>query len=98
MVLQWIPSQCGIKGNVQADRTVKFGVEDKQDENNITPIERKIFIKVLHKPPQPADSYHCLSTSDQVITFHLRAGHNRLKVHLNQQLHLMSPSMCSLEM
>ena len=94
-VLQWIPSHCGIQGNEEADRMAKLGAEGMQEENPVSMAEMKNIIKSLYQPPQTGDSYHQLSGADQVVIFRLRTGHNRLRWHLRQKLHLIPSPTCT---
>ena len=93
-VLQWIPSHCGIDGNEEADRMAKMGAKKQQVENQGSFQEMKTMIKSLFKQPQPYDSYHQLSRPDQVVTFRLRTGHNRLNHHLHRKMRRVPSPMC----
>ena len=94
LVLQWIPSHCGIHGNEEADRMAKLGAEDKQIENSVSLAEMKTIIKSLHRTPQPQDSYHQLTRQQQVVIFRLRTGHNRLNHHLHRRFRLVPSPLC----
>ena len=94
VVLQWIPSHCGITGNEEADRLAKLGSGMEQIDNHVSFSEMKTCIKSLHRPRQLHDSYHQLTRGEQVVIFRLRTGHNRLRHHLHRKLHLLTSPMC----
>ena len=82
LVLQWIPSHCGIRGNEEADRMAKLGADKEQISNNISLSEMNTIIKSVFRTPQSTDSYHQLNRQEQVIISRLRTGHNRLNYHM----------------
>nr|KAG5700272.1 hypothetical protein BaRGS_022899 [Batillaria attramentaria]KAG5710737.1 hypothetical protein BaRGS_035139 [Batillaria attramentaria] len=94
LVLQWIPSHCGIRGNDEADRMAKLGSDKEQTENSVNLTEMNTIIKTLFRTPQPRDSYHQLTRQEQVIIFRLRTGHNRLNCHMNKRLKLVPSPRC----
>lgn len=94
LVLQWIPSHCGIRGNDEADRMAKLGSDKEQTENSVSLTEMNTIIKTLFRTPQPRDSYHQLTRQEQVIIFRLRTGHNRLNCHMNKRLKLVPSPRC----
>ena len=94
IVIQWIPSHCGIYGNEQADKMAKLGTTDNQQENKVSLNEIKTIIKSLHRPPPTTDSYHQLSRQEQVVIFRLRTGHNRLNSHMHRRFHIASSPLC----
>jgi len=73
--LQWIPAHCDIEGNEQADKMIKIGAEDGQEDNTVSPTE----MKTLFKQPERQDSYYQLSI------FSFGTGHCRLIQHLHQK-------------
>ena len=94
LVLQWIPSHCGIRGNEEADRMAKLGAEKEQTDNSISLQEMNTIIKSLFKTPQPRDSYHQLTRQEQVIILRLRTGHNRLNNHMNKRFRIAPSPRC----
>ena len=94
LVLQWIPSHCGIRGNEEADRMAKLGADKEQTTNNISLPEMNTIIKTLFRTPQSTDSYHQLTRQEQVIIFRLRTGHNRLNCHMNKRFRLAPSPRC----
>ena len=54
----------------------------------------KSITKSLYSMPQPKDSYHLLTRSQQVIIFRLRSGHNRFNKHLNKKMRAVPSPMC----
>jgi hypothetical protein len=47
MVLQWIPSHCGIPGSEKADKLAKQGAEKAQTNNNVSLPEINTMIKSI---------------------------------------------------
>ena len=84
IVLQWIPSHCGVDSNERADRLAKEGAAAEQSpDSTITYHEKRTIIKAIKRAdPLPKDDYHALDRNQQVIIFRLRTGHNRLRSHL----------------
>ena len=75
IVLQWIPSHCGISGNEKADEFAKRGANMQQENLPIT-IKRKTIIKNMFRVKTIHDNYHKLDRAGQVILIRLRTGHN----------------------
>ncbi|XP_021348275.1 uncharacterized protein LOC110447129 [Mizuhopecten yessoensis] len=94
MMLQWIPSHCGVWGNEQADKLAKRGAEQQQEENPVCYTEMKTTIKSLFTTPQQQDSYHELTRSDQTTIFRLRTGHNRHNQHLYKVMKVVPSPRC----
>ncbi|KAK7105354.1 hypothetical protein V1264_016747 [Littorina saxatilis] len=94
IVLQWIPSHCGIEGNEQADRKAKLGAKNEQEEKAVSSTEMKTIIKSLLKKHPMHDSYEQPSRPDQVTIFRLRTGHNRLHQDLHKNLRAVPAPMC----
>ena len=96
IVLQWIPSHCGIGGNEKADTLAKEGAGKEQANTPVTYSEVKTIIKNVRKPPtQPRDDYHLLNRQEQAIIFRLRTGHNRLKHHMFSKFKIGNSSACT---
>lgn len=95
IVLQWVPSHCGILGNEKADQMAKIGAKEKQPNDPVSLTESKTIIKSLFKTPATRDSYHSLPRKEQVIIFRLRTGHNRLNHHLHRKMRLVPSPLCS---
>ena len=94
LILQWIPSHCGIHGNETSDTLAKEGTTYAQNDISTTYSEVKTIIKAkqqnLFKQNHPHsnrnDPYHLLTRHEQVSIFRLRTGHNRLRNHLFHKL------------
>ena len=94
VILQWIPSHCGIHGNETADTLAKEGTTYAQNDISTTYSEVKTIIKAkqqnLFKQNHPHSNrnnpYHLLTRHEQVSIFRLRTGHNRLRNHLFHKL------------
>ena len=82
VVLQWIPSHCGILGNEEADKLAKHGAYKEQKDNGVSLPEMKTIFKSLFRPRSARDNYHQLTRPQQVIIFRLRTGHNRRNHHV----------------
>ena len=89
VILQWIPSHCGISGNEEADRQAKLGAEKEQNNNIASYKETQTIIKALPRPIKLRDGYHGLKRSEQVCIFRLRTGHNRLNKHMHNRFKLV---------
>jgi hypothetical protein len=72
MVLQWIPTHCGIQGNEEADKLAKQRAEKPQTNNSVNLPEMNTMIKSIYRTPCSTDNYHQLSRQEQVIVFRLR--------------------------
>jgi ribonuclease HI len=68
MVLQWIPSHCGIQSNEKADKMAKHGAE-KSTNKRVSLQEMNTMIKSMYRTPCSSDNYHQLSRKEQVIIF-----------------------------
>ena len=95
VILQWIPSHCGISGNEEADRQAKLGAEKEQNNNIASYKETQTIIKALHRPIKLRDGYHGLKRSEQVCIFRLRTGHNCLNKHMHNRFKLVDSPKCS---
>ena len=58
-------------------------------------MERKTLIKSFYRCTEQRDDYHMLPRKEQVTIFRLRTGHNRLKNHMFNKLHLVPSPICS---
>jgi hypothetical protein len=64
MVLQWIPSYCGIQDNEEADKLAKRGAEQPQTNNSVSLPEINTMIKSIYRTPCSSDNYHQLSRQE----------------------------------
>jgi ribonuclease HI len=94
IVLQWIPSHCGVEGNERADRLAKAGASETQLDNKVTISEKKAIAKTLFRTPTVKDSYHQLTRQQQVVIFRLRTGHCRLNQHMYKKFRLTESPKC----
>ncbi|XP_041375231.1 uncharacterized protein LOC121388082 [Gigantopelta aegis] len=95
VVLQWIPAQCGIPGNENAERLAKLCATKEQEDKWVTYEELKSHIKYLYRPPKQTNDYYLLSRQEQVTIFRLRTEHNRLNQHMHKRFWLLPSSMCT---
>jgi len=102
VVLQWIPSHCGISGNEEADRLAKAGTLEQQPDDLTSSKEQTTIIKSTFKKKweerhpdfRRNDAYHLLPRREQVIIFRLRTGHNRLRHHLFTKMRIGPTDLC----
>ncbi|XP_041350975.1 uncharacterized protein LOC121369959 [Gigantopelta aegis] len=89
LVLQWIPSHCGVMGNEKADRLSKLGSKQEQTAHQMSYGEVKTLLKNHFKNmwrqrlqigPEGNGIYQ-LNRSQQVTIFRLRTGHCQLLSH-----------------
>ena len=96
IILQWIPSHCGIAGNERADQLAKEGSNMQQPDVPISYHQKKSMIKAQRKPNLPSrDDYHLLNRQEQVIIFRLRTGHNRLNSHMYTKFKIGTTAKCT---
>lgn len=94
VVLQWVPSHCGLPGNEMADQLAKQGTIEEQPDDGVTFPEKRTLIKALFKTPREQDAYHALERWQQVIIFRLRTGHCRLNSHMYYTMRLAPSPKC----
>ena len=90
LILQWIPSHCGVHGNEEADRLSKEGSQKDQAIQPVSYSEAKTIIKTCHRNAwkerigvtAQTDNIDLLNRKQQVMLFRLRTGHCRLLGHL----------------
>ena len=105
VVVQWIPSHCGLYGNDKADFLAKTGSSMNQMEVETSYGEEKTHIKrrmkkewaTLHPNHNTKDPYYQLTRREQVTIFRLRTGHNRLKRHLHHKFRIGETDQCPCE-
>ncbi|CAG5134764.1 unnamed protein product [Candidula unifasciata] len=96
VVMQWIPSHCGVPGNEKADQLAGEGAKKEQPDVPVTYHQKKRIIKSIRKPPAPAqDDYFIMDRPEQVIIFRLRTGHNRLRNHMYTKFKIGVSAMCT---
>ena len=92
MILQWIPSYCGVGGNEEAERLSKMGSKLEQSAQPMSYREAKTILRNnfrtewrqhLHIGTEE-DSIHQLDRAAQVTIFRLRTGHCQLLSHLHR--------------
>ena len=76
------------------DKMAKLGAKGEQKNNPVSLKEMKTITKSLHSTPQPKDSYHLQTRSQQVVIFRLRSDHNRLNKHLYKKMRAVPSPMC----
>ena len=90
LILQWIPSHCGVPGNEEADRLSKKGSKLQQVCQPASYLEVKTIIKNCFNTSwkkrmnveKEKDYLETLDRTQQVIIFRVRTGHCRLLSHL----------------
>ena len=102
VVIQWIPSHCGLYGNDKADSLAKEASRSEQTNEPTSYNEEKTLIKSKkqdewtkqHPNNNKKDPYYQLTRHEQVIIFRLRTGHNRLRRHLYNKLKIGETDKC----
>lgn len=92
IILQWIPSHCGILGNEVADKLAKDATKMEQPRHKLSYKENKTLIKnhcknkwkKRTKSNYPHDPLLHLSRSQQTTIYRLRTGHCRLRAHMHR--------------
>jgi len=102
VILQWIPSHCGLYGNDVADALAKAGSQKDQPNTPTSNQEQKTIIKSslkkkweeAHPNFKKDDPYHLLTRKEQVVIFRLRTKHNRLRHHLHSKFKIGPTDEC----
>ena len=102
VVVQWIPSHCGLPGNETADALAKEGAQQEQTNTATTYHQEKTLIKaklqekwrINHPAHNKSDPYYRLTRREQVIIFRLRTCHNRLNHHLYRKFKIGRTDLC----
>ncbi|XP_041355387.1 uncharacterized protein LOC121373011 [Gigantopelta aegis] len=84
LVLQWIPSHCGVMANEKVDRLSKLDSKQEQTAQQMSYGKVKTLLKKHFKNMwrQRLHGIYQLNRSQQVIIFRLRTGHCQLLSHL----------------
>ncbi|XP_041375286.1 uncharacterized protein LOC121388124 [Gigantopelta aegis] len=91
IILQWIPSHCGVPGNAVADRLSKTGSKLQQVSQPTSYSEVKTIIMNRWKirmevevevEVEKEDNLESMDRTQQVTIFRMRTGHCRLLSHL----------------
>jgi ribonuclease HI len=56
MVMQWVPSHCGIEGNEEAGKLAKQGAKRPQTNNSLSLLQMNTMIKSIYRTPCSTDS------------------------------------------
>jgi len=91
VALQWIPTQCRVTRDEQADTLAKQGAQTKQPSAYMSYTENPIITKALMMRSQEKDSYHLLNRPEQVMMVRLRTGNNHWNTHMHNKLRMLPP-------
>ena len=102
VVIQWIPSHCGIRGNEEADRLANRGSRSAQADFRLSYNDAKAVVRGNlarkwadgHPSHIRTDQYYRLARSEQVILMRLRTGHNRLNSHMFRTFKIGTSAQC----
>jgi len=89
VALQWIPAQCGVHGNEQADTLAKQGANTEQSGANVSHQGNAIITKALMMQSQEKDAYHLLSRPEQMIIVGLRTENKQWISHMHKKLKMV---------
>jgi hypothetical protein len=96
IVVQWVPSHCGITGNSKADFHAKEGNLMQQPVGAITYQQKKDMVVSRRRSPTFLQyEYHVLDRAAQVIIFRLKTGHNSLKAHMFSNFKIGDSAQCT---
>ena len=88
VTLQWIPSHCGVGGNVEADRLSKIGCKLEQSAHPMFYSEAMAILRnnfrTEWRQRLEEDSIHQLDRAAQVTLFRLRTEHYQRLSHLHR--------------
>ena len=92
VILQWIPSHCGVEGNEEADRLSKMGSKLEQFARPMSYSEAKTILRNNFRREwrqhldirTEEDSIHHQDRAAKVTIFRLRTGHCQLLSHLHR--------------
>ncbi|XP_041350882.1 uncharacterized protein LOC121369872 [Gigantopelta aegis] len=84
VVVQWVPTHCGIAGNEYADKLTKAGNTMEQPNHTISLRETKTIIKRKFRftNTRTKDPIHHLERYQETTMFRLRTGHCHLGAHM----------------
>ena len=95
VVLQWIPTHCGIPDRQRESRSASQMRGKRRATNNQLPFpEKNNIVKTALKPRQEKDAYRLLDRPSHAVLARLRSGHNRFNAHMYRKLKFVPCPTC----